>query len=68
MPQEPRYQHHFPRLPLLSLIPVLLQDVSPVQQARLDVLAHPGHFDIITLLHQLTTQTKGGHVSVSLPV
>ena len=34
----------------------VLQAMNPVQQARLDVLAHPGNFDIIALLHQLTLQ------------
>ena len=34
----------------------MLQAMNPVQQARLDVLAHPGNFDIIALLHQLTLQ------------
>ena len=34
----------------------VLQAINPVQQARLDVLAHPGSFDITALLHQLTLQ------------
>ena len=36
----------------------VLQAMYPVQQARLDVLAHPGNFDIIALLHQLTLQPQ----------
>ena len=53
------------RLHVLSscLVP---QIVTPVQQARLDVLAHPGHFDIIALLHELSTRSKRHHGSIPL--
>ena len=45
-----------------------LQIVTPTQQARLDVLAHPGHFDIITLLHELSTRSKRTCGNAPLPI
>ena len=35
-----------------------LQAITPVQQARLEVLAHPGSLNIVALLHQSTLQPR----------
>ena len=36
----------------------VLQVITPVQQAKLDLLAHPGSLNIVALLHQSASQPR----------
>ncbi len=45
------HQQSHSGLPVTSVLGVL-QVITPVQQAHLDLLAHPGSLNIVALLHQ----------------